>query len=148
MRWMFLGVLLGCTLGLLASYTGTVLAKRGSTQMQVSVCVLDPVFAKKVRLILAELEEMGWQPRIAEACRTLDQQKEKVRLGYSKTLRSKHLTGRAVDVIDRRFGWHGPASSLKFKFWTDYGTLCRKHGLVWGGDWKSFPDVAHCQMRD
>jgi peptidoglycan LD-endopeptidase CwlK len=112
----------------------------------VPTCVIHPELQAKVKIILAGLEAKGWQPRVAEGCRTLDQQKEKVRLGYSKTLNSKHLRGLAVDIIDKRYGWHGPAAKLSFQFWKDYGTLCKAQGLTWGGDWKSFPDVAHCQM--
>jgi|GEM_PF-4880261 len=32
-------------------------------------------------------------------------------------------------------------------FWAALGEEAKKRGLVWGGDWKSFRDVAHIQGR-
>lgn len=49
--------------------------------------------------------------------------------------------GYAVDIVDRRFGW-----DAKPGFWKDLGLLAKKHGCVWGGDWKK-PDVAHVEMK-
>lgn len=52
--------------------------------------------------------------------------------------------GYAVDIVDRRFGWH-PRDP---KFWDDLGRLARKHGCVWGGDWPGKKkDVAHVEMK-
>jgi peptidoglycan L-alanyl-D-glutamate endopeptidase CwlK len=68
---------------------------------------------------------------------------EKVRKGYSKTMNSSHRVGKAVDIIDKRYGWAGPASKLDYKFWTDLGREAKSVGLKWGGDWSSFKDVAH-----
>ena len=52
---------------------------------------------------------------------------------------------RAADIVDRRYGWGGPAKNLGFKFWKDLGAAARAEGLTWGGDWRSFKDVAHVQ---
>jgi peptidoglycan L-alanyl-D-glutamate endopeptidase CwlK len=48
---------------------------------------------------------------IVEGLRTLERQKEMVRKGASQTMHSKHLTGRAVDlvpVIDSEISWAWP----------------------------------------
>ena len=109
---------------------------------------LDKSLQPKIEAILKELTLKGWKPRVAEGLRTVEQQREKVRKGYSKTMNSKHLTGRAADIIDRRYGWNGPASNLNYAFWNDLGKAAVKQGLVWGGNWKSFKDVAHVEMKN
>lgn len=105
---------------------------------------LKPGFRSKVENILVQLKAMGWQPRVAEGLRTVEQQKEKVLKGYSKTMNSAHLKGYGADIIDSRYGWSGPASDLNFAFWKDLGKLAKDQGLVWGGNWK-FKDVGHVE---
>jgi peptidoglycan L-alanyl-D-glutamate endopeptidase CwlK len=82
--------------------------------------------------------------------RTLEQQKELLRKGATTTLRSRHLTGHAIDVVpydmDKgRISWD----------WQLYYPLAKaikqaakelKIPLEWGGDWKSFPDGPHWQL--
>lgn len=89
-------------------------------------------------------------------CRTLDQQREKVRLGYSKTLNSNHLIkadgyGHAVDCvpwIDGKFTWGAgsfgwPVSTggkIVYPFfeiaaaWREVARL-ENVGITWGGVW-------------
>lgn len=106
---------------------------------------IDPEFRPKIIKVLRELTALGWQPYAAEGIRTKSQQAEKVKKGYSKTMFSAHRFGYAVDIVDKRYHWNKEASDLNFKFWKDLGRISKKHGLVWGGDWKSFPDVAHVE---
>lgn len=106
---------------------------------------LEPRFRRDVAAVLAELAGLGWQPRIASARRSAEEQEEKVRRGNSRSLASAHRTGRAADIVDRRHGWQGPASRRDFPFWIDLGAAVRRRGLTWGGDWQQFPDVAHVQ---
>ena len=100
--------------------------------------------------IMAEEEELGWQPIVAEGMRTKAQEREKVRKGYSQTMHSKHLTGDAVDIVDKRYGWDGKASNLHFKFWRDQQKAVHHHqeGLTSGADWIHFKDVAHIQLNE
>jgi peptidoglycan L-alanyl-D-glutamate endopeptidase CwlK len=95
--------------------------------------------------IMSDLQSEGWQPTIASGIRTPAEQAEKVRQGYSQTMNSKHLLGKAVDIVDKRYGWDGPAANKNYQFWKDLGDAARSRGLQWGGDWKSFKDVAHIQ---
>jgi hypothetical protein len=106
---------------------------------------LDPVLQEKIPLIMDDLRAKGWQPKIASAIRTPEEQAEKVRLGYSKTMNSKHLKGKAVDIVDERYGWKGDAANPDYQFWKDLGEAALRHGLQWGGNWKTFRDVAHIQ---
>ena len=108
-----------------------------------SSCIPNATLVEKTTHILIDLQNKGWQPKIIELCRTREQQREKINDGYSQTMRSLHLKGRAVDIADMRYLWTIPQSH---KFWKDLGKACRKQGLIWGGDWKGFTDVAHCEM--
>ena len=64
----------------------------------------------------------------------------------TKVLDSKHLHGLAMDVVfiddDGKAIWNTTYSG-----WAIYGKACRAHNLVWGGDWKSFRDLPHCELR-
>lgn len=53
------------------------------------------------------------------------------------------VNGYAVDIVSKVHGWH-PSK----QFWEDLGSLARKYGCEWGGDWKGkFYDPAHVQMK-
>ncbi len=53
--------------------------------------------------------------------------------------RSKHQDGLALDLVPfeaetGRLLWNAPEG-----VWLSLGKIARKHGFVWGGDWKSHP---------
>ena len=85
---------------------------------------------------------------VIEGLRSLDRQHQLFNEGASKTLNSRHLTGHAVDLmawVDGRGSWDWPhyhkiAQAMK--------EAAEEQGveLVWGGDWKSFPDGPHFQL--
>ena len=109
---------------------------------------LDEDFSPKVKSVLRALHAKGWQPRVAEGFRTIEQQQEKIDAGHSSLKdpnNSKHVQGLAADIIDQRWGWGGEASDTNHQFWQDLGEAARAEGLTWGGDWKSFKDVAHVE---
>jgi hypothetical protein len=95
---------------------------------------LRPPFRRKVQAILERLTDLGFDPRIAESLRTVEQQRRNVLRGVSWTMRSKHLPkygyARAVDIVDRKKGWR--ASEV---FWFTLGRLAVMKGLGWGGLW-------------
>lgn len=107
---------------------------------------LDPAFRVKVAAMLEVLRAEGWEPVIISGRRTLKQQRRIVRAGNSRTMKSLHLCGRAVDVADARYGWRGEARQLDFPFWEALGRAARAQGLIWGGDWKR-PDIPHVQSH-
>lgn len=110
-----------------------------------SSCKPNPKLLDAISNILIDLQNKGWDPKVVELCRTEAQQREKVEKGYSQTMHSKHLRGRAVDIVDKRYWWEIPTSH---QFWKDLGIACKKQELIWGGDWKGFLDVAHCEMTE
>lgn len=123
---------------------------------------LTPEFRKYVQTILLHLEGKGWVPVVYHGKRTKQEQTEIVKAGHSKTMQSFHVEetalnrgrnglywqvkGEAVDIVDARFLWQGPASDLDYQFWKDLGALAKALGLGWGGDWKKFRDVAHVEI--
>lgn len=95
----------------------------------------DGGFRSKVAAVLETLSKKGYPDvYIVEAKRTLAQQQEKVRRGYSKTLNSYHLKrgsdtgGLAADIVPKSKGWNAEK-----RFWLMLGWLCYSHGLGWGG---------------
>jgi len=85
--------------------------------------------------------------KLYETRRTGERQKELVEKGYSKTLKSKHLTGEAADFvvnIDGKWSWDYERYKLCY---TLYGEIAKYFGLEWGGDWRTFKDYPHIQLR-
>jgi peptidoglycan L-alanyl-D-glutamate endopeptidase CwlK len=77
--------------------------------------------------------------QITEGVRTLARQKQLVAAGASQTLRSRHLTGHAVDVVAMpggRVSWEAPyyhaIRAAVFAAADDLDVIVR-----WGGDWDS-----------
>jgi len=85
---------------------------------------------------------------VLEGLRTEERQKQLVASGASKTLRSRHLTGHAVDlgaILGGQVQWAWPlyhklAAAMK-KASVELGIP-----VEWGGDWKSFKDGPHFQL--
>lgn len=86
--------------------------------------------------------------QVLEVKRSLEQQKIEVAEGSSTTLRSRHLTGHAVDVV--------PLINGKPSFaWPAYYPLAAiikraakevNVPIEWGGDWRKFKDGPHWQL--
>jgi len=85
---------------------------------------------------------------VIDGLRTMAEQKKFVAQGKSKTLRSRHLSGKAVDVmclIDGKGTWGVEVYKTSAK----HVLSCAKKlgiALVWGGSWKSFPDYVHFEL--
>ena len=91
---------------------------------------------------------------VLEGLRALARHRQYFRAGKTRTMRSRHLTGHAVDLAplidtdgdgDREVSWD----------WADFRPLARAVKLAaeqvgvpveWGGDWKGFPDGPHWQL--
>ena len=85
---------------------------------------------------------------VTEGVRTMSRQQELLRAGATRTLKSRHLTGHAVDlaaVIGTSVRWDWPPSPRL----TDVMQEAAKEWEVrveWGGHWKSFKDGPHFQL--
>lgn len=85
---------------------------------------------------------------VLEGLRTEEQQRENVRKGASQTMKSRHLTGHAVDIVplvDGVVSWD----------WKHYYPLAEAMktaasqlgiSIEWGGDWKTLKDGPHFQL--
>lgn len=91
---------------------------------------LKPEFKAKVVQVLLALGSNGLQPFVASGLRSELAQRELVKAGRSRTMKSAHLLGLGADIVDHRYLWDPPSSSL---FWLRLGREALKRGLVWGG---------------
>ncbi len=85
---------------------------------------------------------------VTEGLRTPERQAALVKAGASRTQKSRHLTGHAVDVaalIDGQVRWD----------WPLYGRIAEafkvaatdlKTPIIWGGDWASLRDGPHFEL--
>ena len=86
---------------------------------------------------------------VSEGLRTVEKQREYVRQGKSRTMNSKHLTGKAVDLyplsMDRKLvDWSRfeDLADLMFQVASGQGVA-----IVWGGNWKTFVDKCHFELK-
>jgi peptidoglycan LD-endopeptidase CwlK len=85
---------------------------------------------------------------VTEGVRTLARQKELVAAGASKTMKSRHLTGHAVDlapIVSGKVRWDWPAFDQLIpavkQAALDCGVECE-----FGYDWVTFKDGPHVQL--
>lgn len=84
--------------------------------------------------------------RVICGLRTVSQQRVLVATGKSRTMRSRHLTGHAVDLVPLPVDWDktapfvSMASAMKVA-----GKECGVP-VEWGGDWAGFVDMPHFQL--
>ena len=87
--------------------------------------------------------------RVTEGVRSMDRQAELVAAGKSQTMRSRHLTGHAVDlaVEDGRGGvvWDR-ASYERLAVEILAAAAAEKVPVEWGGNFRSFFDGPHFQL--
>jgi peptidoglycan L-alanyl-D-glutamate endopeptidase CwlK len=86
--------------------------------------------------------------RVLEGVRTLARQKALVAAGASRTMKSRHLTGHAVDLgalVGGRIAWDWP---LYAKIADAMKQASREVAvpIVWGGDWPRFRDGPHFEL--
>ncbi|QSF55573.1 M15 family metallopeptidase [Brevundimonas fontaquae] len=85
---------------------------------------------------------------ITEGLRTAERQAALVKAGASRTTRSRHLTGHAVDVaalVEGQMRWDWP---LYGRIAEAFKAAARdlKTPLIWGGDWKTLRDGPHFEL--
>jgi peptidoglycan L-alanyl-D-glutamate endopeptidase CwlK len=93
---------------------------------------------------------------VTEGLRTPERQAALVEVGASRTLKSRHLTGHAVDLAYWLDDGDGAPEAGEIRWdWPLYAQIAaamkaaaRAEGvkLVWGGDWQSFRDGPHFEL--
>jgi peptidoglycan LD-endopeptidase CwlK len=82
---------------------------------------------------------------VLEGIRNINRQRELFKAGKSTTMNSRHLTGHAVDLAPWPISWE----------WEGFYPIAEamkqaaeelEVDIVWGGDWKSFPDGPHFEL--
>lgn len=101
-----------------------------------------------------------WRLRVLEGVRTLETQRQYFEAGASRTMKSKHLTGDAVDIIVQfrtpqpggRFRWEARwESDLYMKVADQFGWPAAQAcdlQLRWGGDWDGDGDYTDSNFFD
>jgi len=102
------------------------------------------------RVIDRALQSSPLDFAVIEGLRTKARQEKLVASGASKTMKSRHLTGHAVDLlpIDPTTGKGEFAWPLYDKLGPAVKAAAKKEGvpLIWGGDWTSFKDGPHFEL--
>ncbi len=86
--------------------------------------------------------------KVIEGVRTIEKQREYFEAGKSKTMRSRHLSGHAVDlapIIDGKISWE-PEEFRPIAIAMRQAAHKLGVEIEWGGDWKSFVDMPHFQL--
>lgn len=109
---------------------------------------LEGVHPDLVAVVRAAIADCPIDFMVTEGLRSPRRQAALVRAGASRTLKSRHLTGHAVDVaalIEGQVRWDWPlypriAEAMK-------GAALRlKVPIIWGGDWPSLRDGPHFEL--
>lgn len=85
---------------------------------------------------------------VTEGIRTLDRQEELFKKGLSKTMKSKHLIGRAVDLVayvDGKVSWE-KEDYYPIALAMERAAIELNVKIKWGGDFKSFFDGPHFEL--
>ena len=115
---------------------------------QRSLSRLEGVHPDLVRVIKCAIELTPVDFTVLEGLRTLARQQRYVASGASRTMRSRHLTGHAVDIAP----WVGGAVSWAWPLYHKLAPAVKQAAkecdvpVEWGGDWRSFKDGPHWQL--
>ena len=110
---------------------------------------LEGVHPELVKVVKRALELSRLDFVVTEGVRTLQKQTQLLAAGASQTLRSRHLTGHAVDLaalVAGKVRWDYPLyGQLAITMKAAAAEL--KVSIEWGGDWKSIQDKPHFELR-
>lgn len=103
------------------------------------------------RLVALAREAIALSPvdfMVTEGLRTKARQAALVKAGASRTWRSRHLTGHAIDVaalVDGQVRWDWP---LYPRIAAAFKAAAARQGtaIVWGGDWPTLRDGPHFEL--
>lgn len=85
---------------------------------------------------------------VLEGMRTVERQRELLAKRATTTMKSRHLTGHAVDLgvtLDGSIRWDWPLYHRLAPI-VKQAAADLMISVEWGGDWKSFPDGPHWQL--
>jgi len=85
---------------------------------------------------------------VLEGVRSVARQEQLVKAGASQTMKSRHITGHAVDLgayVNGSVRWDWPLYD-KIALAMKAAAIELQVSIEWGGQWKSFPDGPHFQL--
>ncbi len=113
-----------------------------------SLSRLDGVHADLVRVVKRAAATSNIDFTVLEGLRSLERQKTLVARGASKTMKSRHLTGHAVDLapfVDGQVVWAWPLYH-KLAVIVKAAAVDEHVPIEWGGSWVKFRDGPHWQL--
>ena len=117
---------------------------------EIMIGQLDPrfreTFAGYVGRMQTEARAHGQEIVIFESSRPISRGINNLEKGTSKTIKSKHLVGAAIDLVM----WTGKSVSWTFPEWyeEEAARLSLIFSLIWGGTFKSFRDLPHVEIHN
>lgn len=119
------------------------------SEIVTSLDALSEPFRGRIRGLLAEAMERRVYFVVTETVRTYERQQFLFNEGKSKTMRSNHLIGRAVDVAPVVLYSDGRVQEVTWDkthpAWKVLGELAVRWNVNWGGRWERFPDYPHLE---
>lgn len=108
------------------------------------------------RVMDRALQESPIDMVINEGLRTLARQRQLVAKGASKTLKSRHITGHAIDFyamvdldLDGKIEFvemSNPRLMTQIANAIKAAAVKEDVAIVWGGDWRTFKDLPHVEL--
>lgn len=113
-----------------------------------SLSRLEGVHADLARVVRKAAAMSDLDFTVLEGLRTLARQKQLLAAGATTTLRSRHLTGHAVDLgamVAGTVRWDWPLYHRLAEIVKDAARI-EGVAIEWGGDWRTFKDGPHWQL--
>jgi len=113
-----------------------------------SVAALEGVHPDLVKVCYAALSISKYDFGIIEGLRSRARQAELVNAGKSQTMKSRHLTGKAVDFMVYVEG----VGTFEVQYYEPVAEAFKSAAaaagikIAWGGDWQSFKDEDHIEL--
>jgi peptidoglycan LD-endopeptidase CwlK len=85
---------------------------------------------------------------VLEGVRSVARQEQLVKAGASQTMKSRHITGHAVDLgayVNGSVRWDWPLYD-KIALAMKAAAIEKQVAIEWGGDWRTFKDGPHFQL--
>jgi len=115
---------------------------------QKSIDRLSGVHQDLVDVVKRAIEITECDFMVLEGVRSVARQEQLVKAGASQTMKSRHLTGHAVDLgamVNGSVRWDWPLYD-KIALAMKAAAIEKQVAIEWGGDWRSFKDGPHFQL--
>lgn len=115
---------------------------------QRSLTRLEGVHPDLIRVVKRAAAISNLDFTVLEGLRTLERQKQLKAQGATKTMKSRHLNGHAVDLapmLDGKVSWDWPLYARLAKI-VKAAAAAENVPITWGGDWRTFKDGPHWEL--